>query len=88
MNCVVGLKFFFDHHRSGCKVEASIKVPGVYGEAPLLVVDVLVKILFRLKHPSECQWFRVLPGCVELVFLADIGNLVSYLTPAGRTWHL
>ena len=74
---------FFQRHQSGCKVEVSIKVPGVYGEAPLSVVDVLVKVLFRLKHPSECQWFRVLPGSVELVFLAERGK-VSILLDTSR----
>ena len=66
---------FFENDQSGHKVKVFIKVHGAYGKVSMWLVEVLVKLLFNLKHPSECQWFRVLPGCVELVFLVDIGKV-------------
>ena len=66
---------FFENHNSGHKVKVFIKVHGAYGKVSMWLVKVLVKFLFDLESSDECQWFRVLPGSVELVFLADIGKV-------------
>ncbi len=51
------------------KVKIEIKLVNEWGPHNLWLVEVLVKTLLGLRHPDECQWYRITPGSILLVFL-------------------
>ena len=50
-------------------INVTIKLEDVWLFATMWRVEMLVQTIFSLKHPDEFQWFRVIPGSVNVVFL-------------------
>ena len=51
-------------------VKISILLANVWQSSSIVMVEKLVQKIFKLKHPDECPWFRVIIGSVLAVFIA------------------
>ena len=51
-------------------VKISFLFANVWQSSSTVMVETLVQKIFKLKHPDECPWFRVIIGSVIAVFIA------------------
>ena len=51
-------------------VKISILFANVWQSSSTVMVETLVQKIFKLEHPDECLWFRVIIGSVLAVFIA------------------
>ena len=60
----------FQKHQPDIHIKISLKLENVWEQMSINFLEILVQSIFLLKYPDECQWFRVLPGPIMVVFLA------------------
>ena len=53
---------FFHSSRSSAEVKVLIILENTWSEQSLYLVEALVKHLFNLTYPDQCQWFRISYG--------------------------
>ena len=59
----------FQKHQPDIHITISLQLENVWEQFSINFLEILVQSIFLLKHPDECQWFRVLPGSIMVVFL-------------------
>ena len=64
---------------SATNIKVRIKLEEVWGKHKIWMVEELVKALFSLEHPDECQWFEVKPGSIIITFLAPKHLMMLYI---------
>ena len=58
----------FPNFPSKTSTRVTITLQDTWGQQNMWCVEELVKMLFDLRHPDQCHWFRVIPGSLILIF--------------------
>ena len=65
------LRPYFRYKNPPKDTQVTIALENTWESEKIWMVEELIKTLFGLKPPDECQWFRVIPGSVIVTFLID-----------------
>ena len=78
----------FQKHQSDIHIKVSLKLENVWEQSSINFLEILVQSIFLLKHPDECQWFRVLPGSIMVVFLAAKHKMMKLIVNSVKKREL
>ena len=70
---------YFSRSVHDTSINVTIVLEKTWGKQKLWLVEELVKTLFDLNNPDECQWFKVKPGSVIVTFLTPKYLLMLYI---------
>ena len=78
----------FQKHQPDINIKISLKLENVWEQFSINILEILVQSIFLLNHPDECQWFRVLPGSIMVVFLAAKHKMMKLIVNSvkRREW--
>ena len=65
------LRPYFQYKNPPKDTQVTIALENTWDSQKMWMVEQLIKTIFGLKYPDECQWFRVIPGSVIVTFLID-----------------
>ena len=65
------LRPYFQYKNPPKDTQVTVALENTWDKQKMWMVEELIKTLFGLKSPDECQWFRVIPGSVIVTFLID-----------------
>ena len=82
------LQPYFPYFNSESCVSVLIALENAWGKQNVWVVKQLVKQLFNLEHPEQCQWFRVVPGSSLIIFSSSIHLTTSLLKNSSKKLQL
>ena len=78
----------FQKHQPDINIKISLKLENVWEQFNIDFLEILVQSIFLLKHPDECQWFRVVPGSVVVVFLAAKHKMMKLIVNSVKKREL
>ena len=78
----------FQKHQPDIHIKISLKLENVWEQFSINFLEELVQSIFLLKYPDECQWFRVLPGSIMVVFLAAKHKMMKFIVNSVKRREL
>ena len=80
------LNRFFPYSLSD-HTKVNIVLVNEWGQHSLWLVEVLVKTLFGLHDSDDCQWYRIMPGSIFLVFFLQSHLAQQFIDNSRRKSH-
>ena len=77
------LQPYFQKFMSNSHTKVLIILENAWGTQSVWLVKQLVKQLFSLQHPDQCQWFHIISGSLTII-LSTSGQLVGSLIERSR----